>query len=1028
MLTPDREEFFRGSCSFAQRRLWFLDRLIPGSSFYNIPAALRMDTQIERDVLERAVNQLAVRHESLRTTFVAQNGEPMQCIAPEPALGVVLTCVEGATAAGREAEAVRLARVEAQQPFDLEQGPLLRVGLLRLSASEHVLLVTMHHIISDGWSMEIFFRELATLYEAEREGRKAALVDLPIQYADYAVWEREWLRGERLLEQVEYWKQQLEGVPQLHMPMDRSRPAVASYRGSRELLEVNAEVTAGLKQLGQEEGTTLFMTLLAAFEVLLYRYTGQEDFTVGTLTAGRGRVETEGLIGFFVNTLALRVNLRGNPTFRELLGRVKELALEAYAHADLPFEKLVEELHPERDLSRNPLVQVTFQLFNAPRRGAGDSARDGRELPLDRAIATFDLAFDIWESGAELLGRMEYSTDLFEAATIKRVLAAFSALLAGITQDRDCLIKDLPVLTAEETRRQLVEWNATARNYPDNLCVHELFETQVTRRPHAIAVIGDREQLSFAELNSRAERIAQMLRAHGAGPDKVVGIRLPRSPEWIVAMIGVLKSGAAFLPIDPGHTAQRVEKLLQSAGAILMIGPAEGFEQYAVGGEVSPAASPNNLAYVVHTSGSTGTPKAVAVEHRALVNHALGVIERFGITPADRILQFASPLFDVSLEEVFPSLLAGAAIVLRPRGEVIPPRELVAFMRRNKITVANLPSPYWHEWVLGEACGDVPESMRLLVVGSDRTDPRLLSRWLALNGTSPRILHAYGVTECTVTSLMYEVRGDEIDLPIGRPLPNTHAYLLDGDLKPVPGGAIGDLYIGGANLARGYVQGASEAFIPSPFGPGRLYRTGDRARYLEDGNLVFAGRNDRQIKIRGFRIEPAEIESALEGDSIVRESAVLLDDESQLVAFVVSGSVISQEIILGRLRSLLPAYMLPHKILQIEEMPRTSSGKVDFAKLKRYGAVNKSFPTNRQGFAGKTEERIALIWKETLGIEFAAAEDNFFDLGGHSLALLRVHSRIEADFGRPVEVIDLFRYPTVRALARFLGGESPSQS
>ena len=552
-------------CSFAQQRLWFLDRLTPGTSLYNIPAAIRLDNPLDAACLERCVNELARRHETLRTTFREVDGEPTQVIAADQHLLVEVTDLLGMPAEQREAEVRRLATEEARRPFDLERGPLLRVGLLRVSERNQVLLVTMHHIISDGWSAEVFFRELTALYEAFQRGEGSPLPELPVQYADYAVWQREWLRGAVLEEQLRYWKKQLEGLSALPLPADHARPALATYQGSREFLRIDEATTAALRRLSEQEDATLFITLLAAFKALLCRYTGQADIAVGTLTAGRNRVETEGLIGFFVNTLVLRTDVGGNPSFRELVGRVKETALGAYGHSELPFEKLVEEMHPERDLSRNPLVQVTFQLFIPPKFGQRPTAEarsPAEEAPalleLAKGTAKFDLSLDMWESGSALQGRFEYSTDLFEACTARRMLRHFERVLRAAVENPDEHIAALPMLSEAERERQIVDWNRTTTDFPRGRSIPEMFETEAERHPHATALICGGETWTYAELNRRVDRIAGRLRALGVGPETTAGVCLPRTPLLVAALLGVLKAGGAYVPLDPQYPAERL--------------------------------------------------------------------------------------------------------------------------------------------------------------------------------------------------------------------------------------------------------------------------------------------------------------------------------------------------------------------------------------------------------------------------------------------------------------------------------------
>ena len=1009
-------------CSFSQQRLWFLDRLSPGKGLYNIAAALRLDNSLEARCLEHCVNELVGRHESLRTIFRDVGGEPMQVVSEHLVLAVAVTDLCSLPEERREAEALRLATEEARRPFDLQRGPLLRVGLLQLSEQDQVLLVTMHHIISDGWSMEVFFRELAACYEARFHGRESRLAELPVQYADYAVWQREWLQGEELERQLQYWKKQLAGMEVLRLPTDNARPAFSTYEGSREFLHIDEATTAALKQLSQQENTTLFMTLLAVFQMLLYRYTGQQDIAVGTLTAGRNRAETEGLIGFFVNTLVLRTDLNGNPSFRELLGRVKETALGAYGHADLPFEKLVEEMHPQRDLSRNPLIQVTFQLFAAR---ANPGARPQRHLDILRGVATFDMAFDMWEAEGLLEGRVEYSTDLFQAATVEQMLGHWETLARAVVTHPDVGIDRLPILNSSETRQQLVAWNQTARGYPCGIGIHAVFEARAARTPNVPALAHDgSDPLTYEQLNRRANRVAHALMREGAGRGCVFGILGERSVDTIVVMLGILKSGAAYLPLDPAWPKERRDFMLRDTQARTVISADWLPTGEVVMDESNPStfASERDLAYILYTSGSTGRPKGVMVEHAALVNHAYACAERYGLSPADRVLQFASLGFDVAAEEIFATWTAGGCVVLCANPLPLPNSLADAAAG---VTVLNLPAAYWHEWVdTLEPGNQLIAGLRLVVTGSDRVDGHQIKRWLDIVGDRVRLIHAYGVTEATITSLTFEVTRDTWTfgrpLPVGRPLGNVLAYVLDQYMNPVPAGVEGDLYLGGAGIARGYTSGDATNFVPSPFKPGTLYKTGDHVCALRDGNIVFLNRADDQIKIRGYRVEPREVEFVLLGIAGIQDAAVTHGDGGGLTAWVTADVKLDFAQVMRVLRSALPEYMVPVKLVQVPALPRTVGGKLDRSRLP---AVPVNEGLSLQAYsepAAGLQLMVAVIWQEALHRTRVGIDDNFFELGGHSLLLLRVHNRLETALGREIPIVELFRHPTVRSLAGFI--------
>ena len=1017
-----RRSFANGApCSFAQQRLWFLDRLHPGECLYNIPAALRLENALDVACLEASVNELVSRHEPLRTTFREIDGEPVQVIAAHAALRLAVIDLRSYDEGGGEAEAVHAATREARMPFDLERGPLLRVGLIVLPGGKQVLLVTMHHIISDGWSVEIFFRELREVYEARFHGRSAHLPELPVQYADYAAWQREWLQGEELERQLDYWRRQLGGMESLRLPTDRARPALSSYRGSREFLRIDEGATAGLKQLSREENATLFMTLLAAFQLLLSRYSGQQDIAVGTLTAGRNRVETEGLIGFFVNTVVLRTDLGRNPSFRQLLLRARDTALAAFTHADLPFEKLVEQLQPQRDLSRNPLIQVTFQIFPAH---DPEEESAPRQLALHREVATFDLSLDMWESRDALEGRLEYSTDLFDTETITQFLGHYRNLVGAIVEQPDQPIAHLPIMAAGERHAHLTAWNATHREYPRGLCIHHVFEAQARRTPDALAIEDSAGvRLTFDQLNRMANRVAHFVKQRAAGPGSVVGISAERSIRAAALILGVLKAGAAYLPLDPAWPDERRKFVQTDAGAAFVLTEEFSFASCTLGDEtdLGVGVSERDLAYILYTSGSSGQPKAVIVEHASLVNHAWACVERYELTARDRVLQFASLAFDVAAEEMFPTWAAGGCVVLAP--VPVPSPERLARTACD-VTVMNLPAPYWHEWIDTVEAEAIPPRLRLMITGSDRVDEGRVDRWIYSVGDCVRLIHAYGVTEATITSLTFELKRETwssgLPLPLGMPIGNVKAYVLDGSMSPVPAGVEGDLYLGGRGIARGYLHAASGRFLTSPFGDGMLFNTGDRARRLRDGNIVFAGRVDDQIKIRGFRVEPAEIERHLLSIPGIHEAAVALIENASLGAWVIAESQLDVASLTRHLRGTLPEYMIPSGIFRVPSLPRTDSGKVDRKSLRPPASTDSS-PAVTEAHAITDEQRIiAAIWQELLNVRDVGMDENFFELGGHSLLLLRVHSRLESRLGREVPLVELFRHPTVRSLALYL--------
>ncbi|MGH7411794.1 MAG: amino acid adenylation domain-containing protein, partial [Candidatus Methylomirabilis sp.] len=946
--------------SFVQQRLWFLAQLDSDNPFYNTCRAVRISGPLRVEVLQRTLDAIVARHESLRTTFVSMDGSPVQRIAPAGNATLSVVDLEGVPRPEREAEAQHMATEEARRPFDLARGPLLRTTLLQLSEEEHILLLTIHHIVFDGWSIEVFFREMAELWEAFSTGEPSPLSPLPIQYADFAVWQREWLQGEVLESRLSYWKHRLQGAPSvLELPTDRPRPAVQHYRGARESFELPRTLAEALHELSRGEGVTLFMTLLAAFQTLLFRYTGQDDIVVGSPIANRDRTETEGLIGFFINTLVLRADLSGNPSFRELLKRVKEVALGAYAHQDVPFEELMEELHTERSLSYSPLFQVMFILQNTPRAVPRLSGLTLSPLKIDTGTAKFDLLLSLTEEANRLRGLLSYDTDLFDAGTMRRMLGHFQVLLKGIVADPDDRLGSLPILTDAERHQMLVDWNDTEADYPKDECIHEFFEAQVERTPDAIGIVMGDEQLTYRELNARANQLAHFLREQGVGPEVLVGICMERSLEMVVGLLGILKAGGAYVPLDPTYPRERLAFMLgdtkppvlvtqeRLAGVLPLVECRVIFvdsEWGAIGrgSEGNPASevTAENLAYVIYTSGSTGKPKGVEIPHRALVNFTTSACEAFALRPGDRILQFASISFDTAAEEIFTSLARGATLVLRTDSMLDTVSVFLQKCRDWDVTALDLPTAYWHELVatLSAERLALPERLRLVIVGGDRALPERLLQWQQAVGQRVELLNTYGPTEATVVATMCKLGapaavGPQREVPIGRPIRNVQAYVLDRGLQPVPIGVAGELHLGGAGLARGYLNRpdlTAERFIPDPFSPdasGRLYKTGDLARYLPDGNIEFLGRLDHQVKIRGYRVELGEIEAALDQHPGVRQVAVLAREDTpgdkRLVAYVVANpqSAASSSELRNFLKEKLPEYMLPLAFVLLDALP-----------------------------------------------------------------------------------------------------------
>ncbi|HEX6911521.1 MAG TPA: amino acid adenylation domain-containing protein, partial [Longimicrobium sp.] len=1031
--------------SFAQERLWFLDRLQPDSALYNIPAALRLSGPLDVPALERALGEVVRRHEALRTTFSAEGDVPVQVIAPFA--GFALPVEDLAGAAHAEAEARRRAAGEAARPFDLGTGPLFRATLLRLAADEHLLLLCMHHIVSDGWSLGVLQGELAALYDAFREGRPSPLPELSVQYAGYAAWQREHLRGEVLEGALAYWRGRLAGAPELlELPLYRPRPAAQSFRGAHEPIHLPAALVARLEALGRREGATLYMVLLAAFQLLLGRYAGSEDVVVGSPIAGRTRGEVEGLIGFFVNLLALRTDLSGDPDVRGLLRRVREVTLGAYEHQDVPFEKLVEALRPERSMAHAALCQATFALqeLDAP----APTLAGVRTEPVEvlAPVAKFDLTLGLAPDGAGgLRGELEYATDLFDRATAARMTAHLRRVLEQFAADPDARLSELELLDAGERRTILEEWNRTDQTYPSDRSIQALFEAQAADTPDAPAVAWEGGSLAYAALNARANRLARHLLRLGVGADVRVGICLERGAEMVVAMLAVLKAGGAYVPLDPGYPAERLAFMVADSGAAVLItrdalrGTLSGAPVVSVDGDAGriasedasnpPSASgPGSLAYVIYTSGSTGTPKGVAAEHRGVVRLVRDT-DYVDVRADDRIAQASTASFDAATFEIWGALLNGASTVMIARDAALLPADLARAIRAQGITTLFLTTALFNH--VAREVPDAFHPLRTLLFGGEAVDPGAVRTVLAAGGPE-RLLHVYGPTENTTFSTWHRVDAVPAGaqtVPIGRALAHSTAFVLDRAGRPVPAGVAGELFVGGDGLARGYLGRpalTAERFVPDPFAstPGaRMYRTGDRVRWVEEGSasrtgvLEYLGRFDEQVKIRGFRIEPGEVESVLAAHPDVREARVVVREdapgEKRLVAYVAGGMDV--DALRAHLRRTLPEHMVPAAVVRMDALPISPNGKVD----RRALPVPDLASAEDAHLAPRTpaEEVLAGIWAEVLGVARVGAADDFFVLGGHSLLATRLVSRIRSVFAVELPLRAVFEDPTVLALA-----------
>jgi amino acid adenylation domain-containing protein len=1041
--------------SYAQQRLWFLEQLEPSRAVYNLPLAWRFTGDLNVAALKQSLDDMVRRHEILRTTFPSVDGEAVQVITPELDLPLPVVDLRAFPPSAREAAVQRLVTEEAQRPFDLARGPLVRTALLHVSGEEHVLLVALHHIIFDGWSVEIFWRELATLYTAICTVPPLSLPALPLQYADFAVWQREWLEGEVLEAQLAYWKQRLgDIVPVLDLPTDRPRPLVQTFQGARQALMLPTSLAGGLKALSQREGVTLFMTLVAAFQTLLFRYTGQTDLVVGTPVAGRTRVETEGLLGFFVNTLVLRTDLSGNPRLCELLRRVRVVTLGAYDHQDLPFEKLVEALHPTRDLSHHPLVQVMIALQPSPSSVTELPGLTARPVEVDCGTAKFELTLSLQDTEQGLLAAVEYNSDLFARDTITRMLGHFQILLESIIANPEQRLDALPLLTAAERQQLVVEWSKAAAAHPPHTCLHMLFEAQAERTPDVVAVVCDGQQFSYKALNERANQLAHHLRAFGVGPEVCVGLCVERSVETVVGILGILKAGGAYVPLDPDLPNERLAGMMADARVSVLLTqqrcmaalPAHLAQVVCLDSEWNRIAqqgianlvsgvTPENLAYVIYTSGSTGTPKGVMIEHRQVVAFLHG-FEHIAPGGEGSIGTTVCPFgFDVSVWEYFSILCFGGTLHVVPPEIATAPEQFARYLVTRRITSAYIPPA-----LLSDIAGHLeqqpaPIALGRLLVGVEPIQQGMLQRFRNLS-EQMYIVNGYGPTEATVCATLYPFRAaTESDhrTPIGTRTPGHEVYLVDAGMQPAPIGIPGELLIGGAGLARGYINHpelTAEHFILHPFSavPGaRLYKTGDLARYLPDGNLEFLGRRDQQVKIRGYRIELEEIEAALRQHPAVREAVVLAREDVQprdrrLVAYVVANQepAPTSRTLRAFLQQKLPAYMAPSSFVILEAFPRTVNGKLDRQALP---TPETTPPLSAAIFVAPrtpVESILASIWADVLGLERVGVHDNFFELGGDSIRGIQVVARANRAGLRLIPK-SLFQHQTIAELAAVAG-------
>ena len=1045
--------------SFTQQQFWLLDQTDQDRCANNVRAAVRIEGRLELERLRQALAKIVVRHEALRTNIVVKQDGPAQIISDSAQLSLEVDDLSLLPAPVRETEIQRVLSAEAETAFELANGPLFRTRLLKLADSEHILVLTLHHIICDAWSIGVLLRELAILY---RNDSTDSLPQLPIQYADFARWQRRQIDDEALEPQLTYWKQQLAGATTvLDLPIDYPRPKQHSVSGTQQSIVLPASLTKEIKSLSQRENATLFMTLLAAFQTLLFRYTGQEDLVVGSPVAGRAMLETENLIGAFVNTLVLRGSFAGNPAFRDFLARTRETTLGAFSNQDLPFEKLVEELNPERKINRTPLFQVMFALQNAPRPDISRDALTLTPLKVKSEKSKFDLTLEVEDDSDGLRVSFEYNTDLFAPATIARMLLHFQTLLSAIICDPAQRVAELSLLDEPELQRLLVEWNPSQLE-PARDCVHRLFEAQAARTPNAIAAEFRGRQLSYDELNRRANQLAHFLRKRGAGAEVRIGICAERSLDLLVGVLGILKAGGAYVPLDPAYPRERLAFMIDDACLSFVLTQKSLASENFCGAEciyldddweeIQKESAENppaetmaaDLAYVIYTSGSTGNPKGVMIEHGSLATFAETAAREYSIGAPDRVLQFGSLCFDLSAEEIYPALIRGATVVLRTDDMIDSARDFLRACDELRVTVIDLPTAYWHELTdaLGEESLSLPAHLRLVIIGGEKASLDRARAWQSLARPGVRLVNTYGPTETTVVATSHDVLHEKLDVvSIGRPIRNVTAYVLDEFLWPVPIGVPGELYLGGPGVARGYLNQpelTSEKFMPNPFAgaPGaRLYKTGDLVRYRAGGNLDFLGRVDSQVKIRGFRVELGEIEQALRSHPAVDDCVVVLreeDHDRRLIAYLVlQGQQPANGELRDFLKAQLPSYMLPAQFERIEALPLTPSGKIDRRALPE--PISTRVESDEGFVAPQTplEDLLAGIWMEVLKLESIGIHNNFFELGGHSLLAARVVARVHASLDIEMGMVDVFQAPTIAGLASLLssrGAASESES
>ncbi len=1041
--------------SFAQQRLWFLDQWEPQSAAYLLPYAWRIQGPLNIKALSTSLSHLIARHETLRTAFQLQDGQPVQIITPPESVTLSILDLSDQPKEAQTERCLQLIQAEAQCPFDLQTSPLMRSQLLRCGPEEHVFLLTFHHIITDAWSMGVVWQELSEGYSAAVEDRNPDFAPLPIQYADFAIWQRQWLQGETLEKQLNFWREQLSALPaSLDLPTSRSRPPEQTYHGSSLSFALPQSLSQQLTTFSHQEGVTLFMTLLTAFQVLLARYTGQTDIAVGSPIANRTQTELEGLIGFFVNTLVLRANLEGQLTFRELLLQVRETCLEAYAHQDIPFEKLVEDLQPVRDPSRHPLIQAMFQVHYVDSTFSF-TLGDLKISPIrsSNQTAKFDIQLGLVSNKEDLQGSFTFNTDLFDRDTISRMATHYQQILEGLLSHPNRAVRHLPLLSNVEHKQIVLDWNATGTNYPRKLTIGELFATQVVAQPAAVAVVSEEGQLTYGELDRRSNQLANWLRQHGVGPDVRVGLCIERGLAMVVGVLGILKAGGGYVPVDPQVPPDRTAFILKDAGCGVLvtektlrdtIGPEWNGTVLMLDGEHSPLSrqpttpvnsgvTAENLAYVVFTSGSTGQPKGITIPHKGVIRLVRDT-SYVSLTTDDRLAQAAPVAFDAATFELWGALLNGGQVVIIPKAVALTPSDFQQVVRQYGITTLFVTTALLNHFA--QAVPRAFQGVRQVLFGGEAVDPHWV-RELLSQGPPSRLLHVYGPTENTTFSTWHEIKTVPVEvltIPIGRPIANTQSYVVDFYQHAVPVGVYGELLLGGDGLAHGYLNRpalTAEKFVPHLWSekPGaRLYRTGDMVRYDAQGAIEFKGRQDHQIKLRGHRIELGEIEGVLSHHQAVHQAVVLCQEptpgDKKLVAYVsaTSNTSLDSTILRSYLKTKLPDYMVPVNFIILDTLPLNPNGKVDRSKLPQLQSSSSVKPRANL-IITPLEQQLLAIWEQNLGRTDIGIHDNFFDLGGHSLMAANIFFQIEQIFHRKIPLSVLFHYPTIHQLANTLADQ-----